>query len=77
MGYANINPAIAMNEFLPSRTVQHMTEDQLPKLLWDLENYQGDFVSKNAVLFTLLTHVRTDEIRFSEWDKIDLDTVNC
>lgn len=75
-GYAEINPAIGKNEFLPSRKVQHMThlaQDQLPRFLWDLENYQGDFVCKNAVLFTLLTHVRTDEIRFAEWEEIDLD----
>lgn len=75
-GYTFENPALGKNEFLPSRKVQHMahlTLDQLPKFLWDLENYQGDFVCKNAVLFTMLTHVRTDEIRFAEWEEIDLD----
>jgi len=29
-------------------------------------------VCKSAVEFTLLTHVRTDEIRFAEWEEIDL-----
>lgn len=75
-GYASNNPALGKNEFMPSRKVQHMAHlslDQLPMFLFDLENYQGDFVCKSAVRFTLLTHVRTNEIRFSEWEEIDLD----
>lgn len=74
--YAETNPALGKNEFLPSRKVKHMAHlslDQLPKFLWDLESYQGDFVCKSAVMFTMLTHVRTDEIRFTEWEEIDLE----
>ena len=62
--------------FSPSRKVQHMshlTVEQLPAFLKDLDNYQGDFVCKNAVMLTLLTHVRTDEIRFAEWEEINFD----
>ena len=76
-GWAIDNPALGKNEFLPSRKVQHMAHlsaEQLPPFLKDLENYQGDFICKNAVLFTLLTHLRTDEIRFTEWSEIDFDT---
>ncbi len=74
--YASINPALGKNEFLPSRKVQHMaylSNEQLPEFLNNLENYQGDFICKSAVMFTMLTHARTDEIRFAEWEEIDLE----
>jgi len=74
-GYCSDNPALGKNEYLPARKVQHMAHlslKQLPKFLEDLENYVGDIVCKSAVEFTLLTHVRTDEIRFAEWEEIDL-----
>lgn len=75
-GWAINNPAQGKSEFLPTKEIQHMkylTESQLPEFLSKLENYQGDFVCKSAVQFVLLTHVRTDEIRFSEWEEIDFE----
>jgi integrase len=77
LGQPPSNPSLGKNEFLPSRKVKHMahlSENELPKFLRDLEEYEGDFICKNAVMFTLLTHVRTDEIRFAEWQEINLDT---
>ncbi len=76
-GWATDNPSFGKNEFLPSLKVKHMahlSEDELPVFLNELEEYQGDFICKHAVKFTLLTHVRTDEIRFAEWDEVSLDT---
>lgn len=75
-GYCVDNPALGKNEYLPARKVQHMAHlslKDLPQFLEDLENYVGDIVCKSAVQFTLLTHVRTDEIRFSEWEEIDFE----
>lgn len=76
-GWTSNNPSLGKNEFLPSRKVQHMahlTEEQLPAFLKDLENYQGDFICKKAVEFALLTLIRTDELRFMEWEEVNLDT---
>jgi integrase len=75
-GYASTNPAEGKSEYLPTKAVKHMahlTQEQLPEFLTTLENYQGDFVCKSAVMFILLTHVRTDELRFTQWSEIDLD----
>jgi len=75
-GYCSENPALGKNEYLPARKVQHMahlSHKELPQFLEDLENYVGDIVCKSAVQFTLLTHARTDEIRFAEWEEIDLE----
>jgi integrase len=75
-GWTNNNPSLGKNEFLPSRKVRHMahlTAEQLPIFLTDLEKYQGDFICKKAVQFALLTLIRTDELRFMEWDEIDLE----
>lgn len=72
--YASHNPALGKSEFLPSRKVQHMAHlsvEQLPDFLTELDNYQGDYVCKSAVMFTMLTHARTDEIRFADWEEID------
>jgi integrase len=75
-GYSNSNPAAGKGEYLPTKAVQHMahlTLEQLPEFLRTQETYQGDFVCKSAVMFVLLTHVRTDELRFAQWSEIDLD----
>ena len=75
-GWATDNPSQGKNEFLPTRKVRHMahlTSDQLPEFIYDLENYQGDFICKNAVKFALLTLIRTDELRFMEWEEVDLN----
>jgi integrase len=75
-GLATENPAAGKSEYLPTKATQHMAHlslEQLPQFLKDLNNYQGDFVCKSAVWFTLLTHVRTDEIRFAKWSEIDFD----
>ena len=74
--YCSENPALGKNEYLPARKVKHMAHlslNELPEFLSDMDNYQGDFVCKSALIFTLLTHVRTDEIRFAEWEEIDLE----
>lgn len=70
------NPASGRGEYLAKGKVKHMNflkEKDLPKFLHDLGNYQGNIVCKSAVEFVLLTHVRTKELRFTEWKEIDFD----
>lgn len=74
--WCDINPALGRGEFLEKQQVKHMShidEKGLPAFLNTLENYQGNFVCKSAVKFVLLTHVRTNELRFACWDEIDFE----
>lgn len=74
--WCDINPAYGKAEYLPVKSVQHMNsvkENELPEFLNDLANYEGNIICKSAVEFVLLTHIRTDEIRFTQWEEIDLE----
>lgn len=75
--YCAINPALGRGEFLQSHEVKHMPhleEQDLPQFLTDLNKYSGDFICKSALNFVLLTHARTNEVRFAVWDEIDFDS---
>ncbi len=70
------NPADGLKEIQPRRKTKHMaflTYEDLPKFLYDLDNYTGDFICKSAIKFVLLTHVRTNELRYAAWDEIDFE----
>ncbi len=56
--------------------VQHhsyLHAKDLPEYLQNLENYQGDLQTKNALRLLLLTFVRTSELRGAAWHEIDLE----
>lgn len=73
-GLATHNPAIDLTEAIkPHRTVHHsrITAQQLPKLLQDIEAYDGDILVKYGLWFMCYTFLRTNEVRYLEWKDID------
>lgn len=70
------NPAYGRSEFIPKSRTEHMAyvaEAELPAFLRDLESYDGYIITKMAIKFVLLTHARTNEVRFATWSEIDFD----
>ena len=73
-GLAIHNPATDLAEAIkPRKTVHHsrVTSQQLPKLLQDINAYEGDLLVKLGLWFMCYTFVRTSELRFMEWSEID------
>lgn len=73
-GIAIHNPASDLSEAIrPHKTKNHsrITAQQLPKLLQDIEAYNGNIIVKLGLWFLCYTFVRTNEIRFMEWSEID------
>ena len=73
-GLATHNPATDLAEAIkPHKTTNHhrITSQQLPKLLKDIDAYGGDALVKLGLWFLCYTFVRTNEIRFMEWQDID------
>ena len=73
-GLTNINPATDLTEALKPHKVKHhsrITSQQLPKLLQDINAYDGDVLIKLGLWFMCYTFVRTQELRFMEWSEID------
>lgn len=75
-GLTTSNPASDLAEAIkPHRTKHHsrITTQQLPKLMQDIEAYQCDPVVKVGLWFLAYTFLRTNEVRFLEWEDIDFD----
>lgn len=73
-GLVTFNPANDLTEALQPRKVKHhsrITAQQLPKLLQDIDSYDGDILVKLGLWFMCYTFVRTQELRFMEWSEID------
>ncbi|MGE6327841.1 tyrosine-type recombinase/integrase [Psychrobacter pacificensis] len=73
-GLTNLNPATDLTEALKPHKVKHhsrVTSQQLPKLLQDINAYEGDLLVKLGLWFMCYTFVRTQELRFMEWSEID------
>ena len=73
-GLVTHNPANDLTEALQPHKVKHhsrITSQQLPKLLQDIDAYGGDVLVKLGFWFMCYTFVRTQELRFMEWDEID------
>lgn len=45
--------------------------DHFGELLWLIDSYQGDFITKMCLKFTALTFQRSKSIRFAKWCDID------
>ncbi len=68
------NPATNLTEALKPHKVQHhsrITAQQLPKLLHDIDNYDGDILVKLGLRLMCYTFVRTSELRNMQWQEID------
>ena len=73
-GLVTHNPANDLTEALQPHKVKHhsrITSQQLPKLLQDINAYDGDILIKLGLWFMCYTFVRTQELRFMEWSEID------
>ena len=73
-GLITSNPANDLTEALQPRKVKHhsrITAQQLPKLLQDIDTYDGDILVKVGLWFMCYTFVRTQELRFMAWSEID------
>ena len=73
-GLVTHNPANDLTIALKPHKVKHhsrVTSQQLPKLLQDIDAYGGDLLVKLGFWFLCYTFVRTQELRFMEWDEID------
>lgn len=68
------NPATVIT--IPKRTKKNFNcieLEEFPKLIRDIRNYGGDLVIKYAIQLTLLTALRTEELRKAEWKEIDFE----
>ena len=73
-GLCQHNPAADLRDILPATPDVHhacVTPAELPALLQDIENYQGDKLVKLAIKFLALTFVRTGELIGAKWEEID------
>ncbi len=73
-GLCEINPAATL-EF-PRATKKYFNcidIEELPKLLKDINNFEGDVVIKYAIQLIMLTALRTEEHRHMQWSWIDFD----
>lgn len=52
----------------------HLKESELPEFLQKLENYDGEYQTKLALKFLILTLTRTSEVRESVWEEFNFDT---
>jgi len=78
-GYTSRNPA---SDFDVKEIIGKITQNHYPiitdtkgirKLLNSINNYGGEFSTKNALIFMAHTFVRPTNIRLALWDEIDLE----
>lgn len=75
-GRAEYNPAPDLAIALAIPKQKHhpfLSAEELPHFIRDLEAYTGSIITKNTTKIVMLTGVRTQEMRFSTWDEIDLE----
>jgi integrase len=68
------NPILGLVEELDDHKVKHMPRIcilELPRLITDIQRYQGDYTSVSAIKMMMLCFVRTGELRGMEWQEID------
>lgn len=80
-GWTTADPTTSLNDALkPKPPVQHMRRvglSELPALVRSIQAYDGQEslrrreTTRDALLFTLLTWVRTTETRFATWDEFE------
>ncbi len=74
IGVATSNPAADLSAAIkPHKTKNHsrITSKELPQLLKDIDDYTGHITVKLGLWFLCYTFVRTNELRFMEWQEID------
>ncbi|CCW32657.1 integrase arm-type DNA-binding domain-containing protein [Xenorhabdus nematophila] len=70
------NPANDMSGALSTVKAKHhpaLPHERLPEFLTHLSHYRGRLITQIAVELTLLTFVRSSELRFARWEELDLE----
>lgn len=74
-GRAPVDPAAALRGALMPHRQENLaavtTPAEFAELLRAMDAYQGEFVTKAALTFTMLTFQRSQSIRYARWDQID------
>lgn len=77
-GAIKYNPCADIGDGLkPTPRVRHMATihpSEAGDLVDRINGYQGEALTRLALLFTLHTFVRTNEVRFARWSEIEGDT---
>jgi integrase len=76
-GVCERNPAADLKDVLtpPKKNSQTaLKPSELPEFLHKLQEYDLHRLTKLAMYFILYTFVRTSELRFAEWDEMDLES---
>ena len=74
LGIVIYNPTYKLSQALTPRQQKNfarITVNQLPQLLNDIDNYNGDIITKLGFYLLCYTFVRTNELRFMQWSEID------
>lgn len=74
--YMDSNPAIDMAGALAITKSQHysaLSSSRIPEFLTRLAAYRGRVMTRIAVELSLLTFVRSSELRFARWDKFNFE----
>ncbi|WP_337063702.1 tyrosine-type recombinase/integrase [Raoultella ornithinolytica] len=74
-GLIDSNPALDMAGALTTAKVKHrpaLPPARIPELLARIATYRGRALTRLAVEMTLLTFVRSSELRFARWEEFDL-----
>lgn len=75
-GRAEYNPAPDLATALATPKKTHfpfLSVEELPYFLKDLSGYTGSVITKTATQIIMLTGVRTQELRFAQWEDIDFE----
>ncbi|HCR0142565.1 TPA: tyrosine-type recombinase/integrase [Klebsiella aerogenes] len=75
-GRAEYNPAPDLATALATPKKTHfpfLSAEEFPHFLKDLSGYTGSVITKTATQIIMLTGVRTQELRFAQWEDIDFE----
>lgn len=74
-GRAPIDPAAALRGALMPHRQENLaavtTPGEFAELLRAMDAFRGEFVTKAALTFTMLTFQRSQSVRYARWDQID------
>nr|WP_313423817.1 integrase arm-type DNA-binding domain-containing protein [Moraxella sp.] len=74
LGIVTYNPTYKLSQALTPRQQKNfarITINQLPQLLNDIDSYKGDPLTKLGFYLLAYTFVRTNELRFMQWNEVD------
>lgn len=76
-GRATQNPALHLRGVFATGEVKHapaiLNEQRLGELVTAIDGYHGNFATRRALRFAILTFARVGEVRHLKWSDLDLD----